>query len=79
MGNKFETFLTIRDWARAKKSYQSNESEKNTSNSKKRRKKIVKLLSRKCHKSKKENSKKISVKKNDKWINRKIRKKGEKL
>ena len=34
MGNKFETFLTIRDWARAKKSYQSNESEKNTSNSK---------------------------------------------
>ena len=28
--------------------------------------KNVKLLSRKCHKSKKENSKKISVKKNDK-------------
>ena len=39
MGNKFETFLTIRDWARAKKSYQSNESEKNTSNSKKKEKK----------------------------------------
>ena len=63
MGNKFETFLTIRDWARAKKSYQSNESEKNTSNSKKRRKKMSNCYLENVTKVKKKTVKKYQWKK----------------